>query len=305
MAVSASAAPVVIEVAVNGMTTADRNPHVPRDPAAIAATALECVELGASIIHTHNHSIDLPADVAARLYAETWRPILRHRPDVLVYPTQGLGLSMGEKLGHLPLLAETVGLRLGMMDPGCVNVTWGADDGSPAPGLGPYVNSVADSHEGFALCAELGLAVSIAIYEPTWLNHALAFRRAGKIPGGGILKIYFGGPGGYFSRGHGVSFGLPPTATGFAAYLEMLEGSDLPWSVSVLGGDLLRTPVAGLALAAGGHLKVGLEDHAGDRQPTNQELVAEAVALAAEMGRRPASGPEAAAILGLDQPQLA
>jgi uncharacterized protein (DUF849 family) len=293
------AGPVVVEVAVNGMTGRDRNPHVPLGPAAIAACALDCLELGASIVHTHNHRIDLPAREAAALYAETWRPILSVRPDALVYPTQGLGPTMADRLAHLPLLADLLELRLGMMDPGCVNVTWADDDGLPAAGLGPYVNSVADSRDGFARCAALGVGVSIAIYEPTWLNHTLAFRRGGAIPGGGMIKLYFGGPSGYFGRGAGVSFGLPPTAAGFAAYLEMLAGCDLPWSVSVLGGDVLRTPVARLALEAGGHLKVGLEDHVGDRQPTNQELVAEAVALAAEVGRRPATCGEAAEILRL------
>jgi 3-keto-5-aminohexanoate cleavage enzyme len=117
-----------------------------------------------------------------------------------------------------------------------------------------------------------------------------------------MIKLYFGGPNGYFARGQGVSFGLPPTAKGLAAYLEILElggGSTLPWSVSAIGDDLLRTPVARLAVEAGGHLKVGLEDHAGDRRPSNEELVEEAAALAAEVGRPVASCTQAAAILGL------
>ncbi|HZP29580.1 MAG TPA: 3-keto-5-aminohexanoate cleavage protein, partial [Acidimicrobiia bacterium] len=125
------------------------------------------------------------------------------------------------------------------------------------------------------------------------------FHRAGRLPAGAMLKLYFGGPGGYFARGTGVSFGLPPTLKALDAYLEMLDGSGLPWSVSVLGGDVLRTPVARAALDAGGHLKVGLEDQAGERRPSNEELVAEAVALARDVGRPAASPAEAAAILGL------
>jgi uncharacterized protein (DUF849 family) len=50
---------------------------------------------------------------------------------------------------------------------------------------------------------------------------------------------------------------------------------------------------------AGGHLKIGLEDQAGDRRPSNEELVAEAVALAAEVGRPVATPHQAAEILGL------
>lgn len=79
----------------------------------------------------------------------------------------------------------------------------------------------------------------------------------------------------------------------------MLEGTALPWSVSVWGGDLIETPIARLALELGGHLHVGLEEHAGDRQPSNVELVSEAVALAHEVGRPVADGAQAARIIDL------
>lgn len=296
---AAAATPVIIEVAINGLTTKERNAHVPRTPEEIAGTAIRCIEAGAAMVHAHNHSIELPQDEAVRLYAESWAPVLAAHPDALLYPTQQLGADMATRLAHFEPLIAAAGLRIGIVDPGCVNVTWADDDGLPAPGLGPYVNSVADIHEAFALCARLRLGPSVSIYEPTWLNHTLAFERAGRLPAGAMVKLYFGGPNGYFSRGSGVSFGLPPTAKAFAAYHEMLEGSALPWSVSAMGGDLLATPVARLALEAGGHLKVGLEDHAGPRTPTNEELVEEAVALAAAVGRPVATAAQAAAILGL------
>ncbi len=69
--------------------------------------------------------------------------------------------------------------------------------------------------------------------------------------------------------------------------------------MSVPGGDVLRTPVARLAIEAGGHIKLGLEDQAGDRQPSNEELVSEAVALAGAVGRPVASSQQAAEVLGL------
>ena len=79
----------------------------------------------------------------------------------------------------------------------------------------------------------------------------------------------------------------------------MLEGTDLPWSVSVWGGDLIQTPVARLALELGGHLHVGLEEHFGDRKPTNEELVREAAELAEKVGRPLATSAEAAEIMHL------
>jgi uncharacterized protein (DUF849 family) len=119
------------------------------------------------------------------------------------------------------------------------------------------------------------------------------------MPQGAMVKLYFGGPYGLFGKGPGVSFGLPPTVAALDAYLELVAETGLPWSVSVWGGDLLRTPVAEAALRRGGHLHVGLEEHSGDRTPTNAELVAEAVELCREVGRPVATPDQAAAILDL------
>jgi hypothetical protein len=76
-----------------------------------------------------------------------------------------------------------------------------------------------------------------------------------------MVKLYFGGDWGVTAAGRGVSFGLPPTEPALLAYLDMLHGTDLPWSVSLWGGDLMATPVPRLALERGGHLNVGLEQH--------------------------------------------
>ncbi len=293
---------MIIEVAVNGLTTPDRNPHVPRSPDDVAAVAIRCIERGASVVDTHNHSIELPAvdDGRGPLPRLLGSRVLARHPDALLYPTQCLGPTMLDRLAHFDPLVRRGGLRIGIIDPGCLNMTWRDDDGLPAAsGTGPMSNTVADIRQGFELLGRLGLGPSISIYEPTWLNHTLAFHRAGRLPAGAMVKLYFGGPGGYFARGAGVSFGLPPTEKALAAYLEILGDSDLAWSVSVLGGDLLATPLARLALEAGGHLKLGLEDHDGDRRPSNEELVDEAVALAAEVGRPVASCAQAARILGL------
>ena len=100
----------------------------------------------------------------------------------------------------------------------------------------------------------------------------------------------------------GAPFGLPVTAKALDAYLELLDGTGLPWAVSAVGGDLGRSEVARLALRRGGHLHLGLEFYGDPRrrpQPTNVELVEEAVAVCAEVGRPVASCADAARILGL------
>ena len=77
-----------------------------------------------------------------------------------------------------------------------------------------------------------------------------------------MIRFYFGGA---VAEANGdYWFGLPPTEPSLEAYLAMLDGCPIPWSVAVLGGDLFDSDLPRYALELGGHLRVGLEDYAGD-----------------------------------------
>ncbi len=293
--------PVIIEAAINGVTTKQRNPHVPQAPQEIAADALRCLAAGAAIVHNHLDVVTTDADVAAARYLEGWRPLLRERPDAIVYPTVGFGATVAERYAHIPLLAASGLLRMSLFDPGSVNLGAMGHDGLPGGAFDfVYVNSFTDLRHVAGLCQQYRLAPSIAIFEPGFLRATLAYARAGRLPAGAFVKLYFGGDHDYLSgAAGGVSFGLPPTPTALAAYLELLEGSALPWAVAVVGGDVVESGLARLALEKGGHLRVGLEDYAGQRTPTNEELVREAVALARQVGRPVATCADAARVLGM------
>jgi uncharacterized protein (DUF849 family) len=92
---------------------------------------------------------------------------------------------------------------------------------------------------------------------------------------------------------------LPPSPTALAAYVELLDGTGLPWAASAVGDDLVRSELCRATLDAGGHLHVGLEFYAGERTPTNVELVTEAVEAVTAAGREVATSTDAAALLGL------
>jgi uncharacterized protein (DUF849 family) len=280
-----SSEPIIIEAAINGAGSKERNPHVPNTPDEISADALRCLAAGAAIVHNHIDLLAVDGQKAAARYLEGWLPVVNARPDALLYPTSNFGATVEESYAHLTPLVEAGALRIGVCDAGSVNL-----------GRFVYVNSRRDIDYQLALCRRLALGPSMAIFEPGFLRTAVSYWRAGKVPSGAMVKLYFASDHGYLGDS---PFGLPPTALSLDVYLALLEGCDLPWSAAVIGGDVFEAGFARQVMERGGHLHVGLEDHFGSDQPTNEELVAQATDVAASVGRPVASCSEAAALLGL------
>ena len=201
------------------------------------------------------------------------------------------GIPIQQRWAHVEELARQRMGGLSLVDPGSVNVGLTSDGTVPAAAAaGPYQNSYADTEYMFARSAELGAGPSISIFEPGFLRTALTLHRHGRVPPGAIVKLYFGGE---------WEFGLPPTPTALDAYLELLEPTRLPWSVAVLGGDVVACGLAEQAIRRGGHVRVGLEDYAGPATPTNRALLDAAVVLVERLGHRPATIAETRELLGV------
>ncbi len=287
--------PVVIEVALNGVATKGKNPHVPIGVQEIVEDARACLAAGAQIVHQHDEIGEAgklggtSPDEMAQRSAAVYREVLAEASDAVLYPTTNWGGTHEERWRHQEILAEAGLLRMAFLDPGSVNLGGLGADRLPA-GNFVYDHSFDEIRRLFDRCRELKLAPSMAIFEPGFLRVARVYERAGALPTGAFAKLYFGDR---------MLFGLPPTRAALAAYLELLEGSEMPWAVAVLGGDVVESGLARAALEAGGHLRVGLEDFAGDGQPSNRELVEAAVALCAEVGRPVATRKEAARLLGI------
>jgi len=286
--------PVILEVAVNGVTRRAQNPNVPITPDEIAADCIACIAAGATIVHHHDDPRAFPesgpAGMAALSHA-TFSQIQAARPEALMYPTANFaGATVADRWDHHRILNDAGLLRLALVDPGSVNLGGTAADGTPT-GSFVYIHTFDDIRYKLDACRDLGLAPSIAIYEPGFLRTILAYHHAGLLPAGAMVKFYF-------SSGTPL-FGFPPTSWALDAYLMMLTGTHLPWAVAVLGGDVIASGVARDALDAGGHLRVGLEDYCGNDTPSNVELVRRAVALCAEARRPLASSAQAEQILGL------
>ena len=287
---------VIVELALNGTTPRSRNPAVPRTPAEITEVALDGIERGASIVHNHNDEPMFTDDGvhAVEPYLQAWRPVLDAHPDALLYPTMAAGargIPVQRRWAHVEELARRRMGGFALVDPWSVNVGLTSDGVTPeAAAAEPYQNSIADTEYMFARAGQLGAAPSISIFEPGFLRATLTLHRHGRVPPGAMVKLYFGGE---------LEFGLPPTAAGLDAYLELLEPSGLPWSVAVLGGDVVGCGLAERAIRRGGHVRVGLEDYAGPAVPTNGDLVDGLVDLIDRLDLRPATFAETRMLLGV------
>lgn len=289
------ATPVIIEAALNGITSRSRNPRVPVLPAELASDALECIDAGASIVHTHAHNLGAPVEELVDAYAECYEAILDARPGTIVYPTVGLGPTPAARNQHAAELATSGLIRQTFVDPGSVNLGGTGTDGLPPTIEYVYTNSFLDIRYGFDLCARHGLGASIAVFEPGFLQVVLAYHEAGALPPGTLVKLYFAA-GGYLTTGRAL-WGVPPIPEGLDLYTAMLGDTGIPWAIAIIDGDALAHPLTRVAIERGAHLRVGLEDQ--PTGPRNADLVTGAAALCAELGRPVATLAETEAILGL------
>ena len=293
--------PVVIEAALNGMTTPDRNPHVPRTVEEIVGSGLACLVAGASIIHNHNDEPNFGGATrhCAEPYLAAWRRLRQRCPGLILHPTMAGATATStveERFAHLMELHEAGLLPMATCETGTIALAFAGDPvagdtPNPRPVCLPdtFGNPASDAEWILRWCREREVPVHISIFEPGFLRLVLAHHRTGLLPQAKI-QLYLGG--------ERMLFGLPANPTGLNAYLEMLEGTGLPWMVGVYGGDVTAAGVARLAIERGGHVRVGLEDHfAPPHTPRNEELVREAVELVHAGGRRPATPDEVPEIL--------
>jgi len=289
--------PLIIEAALNGTITKAQNPRVPLTPDEIARDVDACVAAGASVFHSHAQEPNigkLNRKHSSALYIATLREIGKRHSGLVLYPTlpgAADGLTMADRYAHIAEIDDAALLRVAPLDPGTINFGRPDADGVPRHSV-LKATSFDDVDYAFAFCRERKLGSALSIFEPGFLRLVLAHHRAGTLPRGSMVKFEF--------SDDWALFGLPSTELALDVYLEMLRGTEIPWMVSLRGGDVCRgTGLARAAIVRGGHVRVGIHDYAGARVPSNEELVAEVAALGRSLGREPATLEETSEILGL------
>ena len=268
---------LLVTVAPTGAETAKADcPQLPTTLAELVATAVECEQAGAAMIHVHIRDDDHRPTLDGQRLKDTVTA-LRESTDLVVQ------LSTGGSV-HDPL-----DLRLQVLDaaPDSCSLTMGTtnfgDDVFSNPW--PFVCDL------YQLSQEREVVPEFELFD---LGHVAALGRLLRkygLPYGGRVHVDFV---------MGVPGGMPGTADALVAGVAGLPPEVTSWSATGIGRTTL--PVALTALAKGGHLRVGMEDvltmSKGVPVESNRQLVDRVVGLGEVAGRRPMTTAEARDLLG-------
>jgi 3-keto-5-aminohexanoate cleavage enzyme len=288
--------PVILEVAINGSTTKAKNPNAPESVEEQIAEINRCFDAGATIVHSHSNQPNKDIKIAAKAYADVFGPVRKKHPHAIFYATANFDPKIynqnrrawpGEvQCGHHRILAEAGLSNMVLFDTGVVPLAGYDKRGKPSPesaffwyGFWPD-----DWQVIMDICNDYGTGTSISVFEPGWMKNVVAMARAGTLPRGSKLNIYF--------APENVAAMAPPVPEALELYLKMMEGLDLKWSVGSIGEpSIMDTPLARIALERGGSFRVGLEDWG--TGPSNLEQIARAKEIINAVGRPIVTGAEA------------
>ncbi len=294
--------PVVLECAIN---ETGKMPYEPRTVEEHITEITKVLDAGAAIAHNHSDHFDEDPKQAAQFYAEVYRAVLKQHPHAIVYPTINLDLKIlkkerralpaGASCAHQRVLAEAGLTNMVMLDTGVSAVSVLAQDGiANDEAFYVYQFWPEDVRYSKQICTDFGCGAVLAVYEPGWMKNVVAMARAGTLPRGSKLNLFFGDDR--------VGAMAPPIPEALELYLKMMEGLDLKWSVGspLTDKSIMDTPVARMALERGGSLRIGLEDYT--TGPSNLEQLERAKELVASVGRRIINGAEAIKYLDIPFP---
>jgi 3-keto-5-aminohexanoate cleavage enzyme len=268
----------LITVAPTGAESSKADvPQLPTTMEELVETAVRCEAAGASMIHLHIRDAEhAPTLDAVRLRASV--EAVREATDLVVQ------LSTGGSV-HDPL-----DQRLTVLDaePDSCSLTCGTTNFGDDVFLNPWPFMVSLYRQSI----EREVVPEFELFD---LGHVAALRRLldqEGLPFGGRVHVDFV---------TGVPGGMPGDPAALLAGVALLPPQVTSWSATGIGRSHL--PIAAAALAAGGHLRVGMEDNLvyarGQAVQHNDELVSRAAELATLMQRPPLTTTEARALLGV------
>jgi 3-keto-5-aminohexanoate cleavage enzyme len=267
---------LIINAAVTGAVLHKSDtPHLPTSIPEIVENAIRVREAGASIIHLHARNPDESPCYDPSVYCELVEKVREATDLVINVSLSGRYVAdVGTRAAGLAARPELASLTVGSMN--FIS--------------GPSVNAPDTIRELAERIHAAGAVPELEVFEAGFANFASYLARKGVLRPPHYANIILGSLGAapldLVGLGHIISL-LPPGTT---------------WSVGGLGQYQLDANV--MSIAAGGHVRVGLEDNIYfDRErhdlADNSRLVARIARLGHELGREPATPAEARAIIGL------
>jgi len=252
----------IITCAVTGsIHTPSMSPHLPVTAQEIAEAAIGAAEAGAAIIHLHARN---PQEGRPDQSPEAFLPflkVIKQRSNCIINITTGGAATMTIEERVRPAASfkpEVASLNMGSMNFGLYPMLerfksfkhgWerGYLEGSRER---IFRNTFADIEYILTTCAENGTRFEIECYDIGHLYTLAHFAERGIVKPPFFVQSVFGILGGIGPHPEDVAH-MRRTA-------DRLFGSDYRWSV--LGAGRNQMPVAAIAVAMGGNVRVGLED---------------------------------------------
>jgi uncharacterized protein (DUF849 family) len=296
---------VIITCAVTGaIHTPSMSPHLPITPQEIADAAVGAAEAGAAVVHLHardpqNGKPDQNPDAFA-----PFLQVIKQRCNAVINITTGGAptMSIEERLRPAHHFApEVASLNMGSMNFGLYPMlarfkTFKHDWERPyLEGSRDRIfkNTFADIEHILTSCAENGTRFEVECYDIGHLYTLAHFAERGVIKPPFFVQSVFGILGGIGPHPEDVAH-MKRTA-------DRLFGNQYHWSV--LGAGRNQLPIAAMAAAMGGNVRVGLEDSlwigAGRLAESNAQQVRAARQIIEGLGLDIASSDEAREILEL------
>ena len=268
--------PLIITVApVGAELTPDQTPHLAVTPAQLGAVARGIRAAGASLIHVHCRNDDGTNTHDIGRFRAAYEAIRRESDLIVQFSTGGaIGMTPEERAEPLELGPEMATLT-------CGTVNFGDD---------VFENSFPIMRGILAAMARYSVTPELEIFDLGHIANAKRLAAEGLLAFPAHADFVLGVPG-----------ALEATVENLVACVSALP-TGCSWTVAGIGRQQL--PLATVAIAMGGHVRVGLEDniyYSKGRLATNEELVARVVRVANELGRPVATPAQARRMLRLPE----
>lgn len=296
---------VIITCAVTGsIHTPSMSPYLPLSAQEIADAAVGAAEAGAAVVHLHARN---PEDGRPDQRPEAFAPILqsiKQRSDVVVNITTGGAplMTVDERIQPAAVFKpEVASLNMGSMNFGLFPMLKRYKefkyDWEPAmlEASNDFIfrNTYKDIRFILETMNTSGTRYEFECYDTAHLHNLHYFYREGIVKAPLFIQTVFGLLGGIGAH--------PDEVMHMRRTADRLFGDNYHWSV--LGAGRAQMPVAAMAAAMGGHVRVGLEDSlfagAGKLAESNAEQVIQVRKIIEGLGLEIAAPDEAREILSL------